>query len=167
MSGYFSSVLRQVSNRRPDTLISSFSSSGRRLSFGMGGAGNGLLAMGTHPMAAARAKGNQAATEAMLCGGMLLVGASAGATLNNQIAGLHTGTGDASLWYPPICTCFPFIRNTYRNTALQKSLYTIDTQHNTKKLCRQGREADSRARCSTTERVCASKPLVPCAHRSP
>ncbi|XP_063586874.1 uncharacterized protein LOC134764225 [Penaeus indicus] len=38
----------------------------------------------------------------MLCGGMLLVGASAGATLNNQIAGLHTGTGDASLWYPPI-----------------------------------------------------------------
>ena len=71
MSGYYSSVLRHVSNLRPDTFIRSFSSSGRLLSLGMGGAGSGLLAMGTHPMAAALAKGSHAATEAMLCGGML------------------------------------------------------------------------------------------------
>jgi len=32
----------------------------------MGGGGRGLFAMGTHPMAAARAKGNQAATDAIL-----------------------------------------------------------------------------------------------------
>lgn len=32
----------------------------------MGGGGSGLLAMGTQPMAAARAKGNQAATDAIL-----------------------------------------------------------------------------------------------------
>ena len=44
----------------------SFSSSGRRRSLEMGGGGSGLLAMGTQPMAAARAKGNQAATDAMM-----------------------------------------------------------------------------------------------------
>jgi len=37
---------------------------------GTGGGGNGCVAIGTHPMAAARANGSQAATEAMLCGGM-------------------------------------------------------------------------------------------------
>ena len=50
----------------PETLTMSFSSSGLRLSLAMGGGGRGLLAMGTHPMAAARAKGNQAATDAIL-----------------------------------------------------------------------------------------------------
>lgn len=50
----------------PETLTMSFSSSGLRLSFAMGGGGSGLFAMGTHPMAAARAKGNQAATDAIL-----------------------------------------------------------------------------------------------------
>lgn len=44
----------------------SFSSSGLRRSLAMGGGGRGLFAMGTHPMAAARAKGNQAATDAIL-----------------------------------------------------------------------------------------------------
>ncbi|KAK4036489.1 hypothetical protein OUZ56_028543 [Daphnia magna] len=50
----------------PETLTMSFSSSGLRRSLAMGGGGKGLLAMGTHPMAAARAKGNQAATDAIL-----------------------------------------------------------------------------------------------------
>lgn len=50
----------------PETLMMSFSSSGLRRSLAMGGGGRGLLAIGTHPMAAARAKGNQAATDAML-----------------------------------------------------------------------------------------------------
>jgi len=36
-----------------------------------GGGGNGLVAMGTQPMAAALAKGSQAATEAMLFGAMI------------------------------------------------------------------------------------------------
>lgn len=44
----------------------SFSSSGRRRSLAMGGGGSGLLAMGTQPMAAARANGSQAATDAMM-----------------------------------------------------------------------------------------------------
>lgn len=43
----------------------SFSSSGLLRSLAMGGGGRGLLAIGTHPIAAARAKGNQAATDAM------------------------------------------------------------------------------------------------------
>lgn len=92
VSGYFSSVFLHVSNRRPDTLMSIFSSSGLRLSFNTGGGGRGLAAMGTQPTAAARANGNQAgkpksfhfsakvwescvnspaATEAM-CGGIFL-----------------------------------------------------------------------------------------------
>lgn len=70
MSGYFSKVFRHVSKRRPDTLIRSFSSSVLRRSLGIGGGGSGWVAIGTHPMAAARAKGSQAATEAMLWGGM-------------------------------------------------------------------------------------------------
>jgi len=37
---------------------------------GTGGGGSGCVAIGTQPMAAARANGSQAATEAMLCGGM-------------------------------------------------------------------------------------------------
>lgn len=60
VSGYFSSVFLHVSNRRPDTLMSIFSSSGFRLSFNTGGGGRGLAAMGTQPTAAARANGNQA-----------------------------------------------------------------------------------------------------------
>ena len=50
----------------PETLTIIFSSSGLRRSLAIGGGGKGLLAMGTHPMAAARAKGNQAATDAIL-----------------------------------------------------------------------------------------------------
>ena len=50
----------------PETLMMSFSSSGLRRSLAIGGGGRGLLAIGTQPMAAARAKGNQAATDAML-----------------------------------------------------------------------------------------------------
>ena len=34
--------------------------------FGCGGGGRGLEAIGTHPMAAARAKGSQAATDAII-----------------------------------------------------------------------------------------------------
>lgn len=60
VSGYFSSVFLHVSNRRPDTLMSIFSSSGLRRSFRTGGGGRGLAAMGTQPTAAARANGNQA-----------------------------------------------------------------------------------------------------------
>uniref|UniRef100_A0A182IQ13 Uncharacterized protein n=1 Tax=Anopheles atroparvus TaxID=41427 RepID=A0A182IQ13_ANOAO len=70
VSGYFSTVVRQVSNRRPDTLMMSFSSSERSRSLNTGGAGSGWDAIGTQPMAAARANGNQAATEAMLFGGI-------------------------------------------------------------------------------------------------
>uniref|UniRef100_A0A182VHD5 Uncharacterized protein n=1 Tax=Anopheles merus TaxID=30066 RepID=A0A182VHD5_ANOME len=66
VSGYFSTVVRQVSNRRPDTLMMSFSSSDRSRSLKTGGAGSGWDAIGTQPMAAARANGNQAATEAIL-----------------------------------------------------------------------------------------------------
>ncbi|TMW51929.1 hypothetical protein DOY81_002991 [Sarcophaga bullata] len=36
----------------------------------MGAGGKGWVAIGTQPMAAARANGSQAATEAILCGGM-------------------------------------------------------------------------------------------------
>uniref|UniRef100_A0A182M588 Uncharacterized protein n=1 Tax=Anopheles culicifacies TaxID=139723 RepID=A0A182M588_9DIPT len=70
VSGYFSTVVRQVSNRRPDTLMMSFSSSERSRSLNTGGAGSGWDAIGTQPMAAARANGNQAATEAILFGGI-------------------------------------------------------------------------------------------------
>lgn len=50
--------------------MSIFSSSVFRRSLGTGGGGSGWVAMGTQPMAAARANGSQAATEAILCGGM-------------------------------------------------------------------------------------------------
>lgn len=62
VSGYFSSVFRHVSKRRPDTLMSIFSSSCfRRSFFTIGGGGRGFAAIGTHPTAAARANGNHAA----------------------------------------------------------------------------------------------------------
>lgn len=73
VSGYFSSVFLQVSNRRPDTLMSIFSSSGLRRSFNTGGGGRGLAAMGTQPTAAARANGNQAAATEAMCGGIFLL----------------------------------------------------------------------------------------------
>ena len=53
----------------PETLMMSFSSSGLRRSLEIGGGGSGLLAIGTQPMAAARANGNQAATDAIVVGG--------------------------------------------------------------------------------------------------
>jgi len=56
---------KECSNNSPETLTMSFSSSGLLRSLAMGGGGRGLLAIGTHPIAAARAKGNQAATDAM------------------------------------------------------------------------------------------------------
>ena len=68
VSGYFSSVFCHVSNLRPEMLIMSFSSSARCLSEISGGGGSGFVAMGTQPMAAARAKGSHAATEAILLG---------------------------------------------------------------------------------------------------
>jgi hypothetical protein len=62
VSGYFSSVFLQVSNRLPDTFISIFSSSAFfRSFFTTGGGGRGFAAIGTHPTAAARANGNHAA----------------------------------------------------------------------------------------------------------
>lgn len=66
VSGYFSTVLRQVSNRRPDTLTISFSSwVVRSLRCTAGARGRALFAMGTQPIAAALANGSQAATFAM------------------------------------------------------------------------------------------------------
>jgi len=41
---------------------------------GIGGGGSGCVAIGTQPIAAARANGNHAATEAMLDGGIFLQG---------------------------------------------------------------------------------------------
>ena len=66
VSGYFSTVLRQVSNRRPDTLTISFSSwVVRSLRCTVGARGRAELAIGTQPIAAALANGSQAATFAM------------------------------------------------------------------------------------------------------
>ena len=72
-SGYFSRVVCQVSNLRPDMLTMSRSSSAFCLDVTAGGGGRGLVAMGTQPMAAALANGSHAATEAMLLGAMVQV----------------------------------------------------------------------------------------------
>jgi hypothetical protein len=61
----------------------------------MGGGGRGCVAMGTHPMAAARANGSHAATEAMLCGAMVPQPASA--------ASLRTLTITLALTTPSSC----------------------------------------------------------------
>ena len=73
VSGYFSSVLRHVSKRWPLTLMRTFSSVVQSAVFLRGVRGHGVEGeRGTHPMAAARAKGSQAVTEAIvtrvLCG---------------------------------------------------------------------------------------------------
>uniref|UniRef100_A0A915KFS5 Uncharacterized protein n=1 Tax=Romanomermis culicivorax TaxID=13658 RepID=A0A915KFS5_ROMCU len=71
VSGNFSNVLRQVSKRRPLTLINNFSSLTLSIGkfFGLtaetGALGIDALLTGTQPMAAALANGNQAAMEAM------------------------------------------------------------------------------------------------------
>lgn len=66
VSGYLSTVFLHVSNFRPETLIINFSSSLFLRSLVIGGAGSGLFAIGTQPMAAARANGSHAATDAMV-----------------------------------------------------------------------------------------------------
>ena len=74
MSGYFSRVVCQVSNLRPDILTINLSSSAFCFDVTAGGGGSGFVAIGTQPMAAALANGSQAATEAILLGGMIEIG---------------------------------------------------------------------------------------------
>lgn len=54
VSGYFSKVLRHVSNRWPEILIVSFSSSERLDCFTIGAGGSGFVAIGTQPIAAGK-----------------------------------------------------------------------------------------------------------------